>query len=108
MGLRSKDQILKRNLEIIQGNLNKLDQFFKKYENFFEWYRPKAGPIAFPKLKKRIRVSHFCEDLVGKNGVMLLPAEVYDFDVNHFRIGFARKNLPEALKQFEKYLAEFK
>ena len=104
IGLRSKDSILKRNLEIIRYNLNELEIFFREYENYFDWYKPKAGPIAFPKLKMKGDVSSFCKNLVEQKGVMLLPAEVYDFPGNHFRIGFARKNLPEALNKFREYL----
>jgi len=37
---------------------------------------------------------------------MLLPASVYDFDSNNFRIGFARKNMPEALNKMDEYLLE--
>jgi aspartate/methionine/tyrosine aminotransferase len=104
IGLRAKEYILKRNLEIIRYNLHELDQFFSKYSALFEWYKPQAGPIAFPRLKINKNVSEFCQDLVEKNGVMLLPAEVYDFEANHFRIGFARKNMPEALEQLELYI----
>ncbi len=104
MGLRSKEQILRRNLEIIRYNLHELDQFFSEFEDYFEWQKPIAGPIAFPKLTMEKEVAEFCKDLVEKQGVMFLPAEVYDFPVNHFRIGFARKNLPEAITEVRNYL----
>ena len=106
MGLKSQEQILRRNQEIIRYNLTLLERFFTKYDTYFDWYTPKAGPIAFPRLKGKTDVNEFCEDLLDKKGVMLLPAEVYDFKGNHFRIGFARENLQAALDKLEEYLNE--
>jgi aspartate/methionine/tyrosine aminotransferase len=104
MALKSKNKIVKRNLEIIKSNLKLLDDFFEKYKQLFEWYKPKAGPIAFPKLKEDINVSEFCADLIEKEGVLLLPSDQYDYEGNNFRIGFARRNMREALDKLEKYI----
>mgnify|MGYP006282655165 FL=1 len=106
MGLKAQEQILRRNQEIIRYNLTLLERFFTKYDTYFDWYTPKAGPIAFPRLKGKADVNEFCKDLLDKKGVMLLPAEVYDFKGNHFRIGFARENLQAALDKLEEYLNE--
>jgi len=38
-----------RNLAIIEANLALLDRFFATHDDRFEWRRPKAGPIAFPR-----------------------------------------------------------
>lgn len=105
IALKAKDQLLKRNLRIINQNLGILDDFFHQHKNEFEWKKPVAGPIAFPKLKLNTTIDDFCINLVEKNGVMLLPASVYDFEGNFFRIGFARKNMPEALVQLNKFLS---
>ncbi|MCF8335829.1 MAG: aminotransferase class I/II-fold pyridoxal phosphate-dependent enzyme [Bacteroidales bacterium] len=106
MGLKAQEQILRRNHEIIRYNLKLLNRFFTKYDTLFDWYIPKAGPIAFPRLKGNIDANEFCKDLLKSKGVMLLPPEVYDFDGNHFRIGFARRNMPEALNKLEEYIEE--
>ncbi|MCG8572032.1 MAG: aminotransferase class I/II-fold pyridoxal phosphate-dependent enzyme, partial [Spirochaetes bacterium] len=107
MGLQAKDLIIQRNLEIIKNNLALLDDFFSQYPDLFAWYHPQAGPIAFPALKHDKPISDLCLDLVGKKGIMLLPADVYDFSVNHFRLGFARKNFGESLAKFNEYLKEY-
>ena len=104
MALRAKDHIIKRNLSIMQINLNILGKFFQKYRDFFVWHKPKAGPITFPELKLKQNVADFCLDLVQEKGVMLLPAKVYDYQGNNFRIGFARQDMPAALQKFEEYL----
>jgi len=106
MGLKSQEQILRRNQEIIRHNLTLLERFFTKYDTYFDWYTPKAGPIAFPRLKGKTDVNEFCKDLLDKKGVILLPAGVYDFKGNHFRIGFARENMQAALDKLEEYLNE--
>jgi len=51
MTLKLSDQIISRNMKIIEDNLTMLDQFFKDYENLFEWVRPKAGGTGFVKFK---------------------------------------------------------
>jgi aspartate/methionine/tyrosine aminotransferase len=106
MALRAKDKILERNLGIIKGNLDVLDDFFIRQASLFEWVKPKAGTIAFPTLKSSTSIADFCSDLVEKKGVMLLPATVYDYEGNNFRIGFGRKNTQEALQKLEEYIQE--
>ena len=108
MGLRARDKILRRNHDIIRTNLERLDEFFTNHTSYFEWVAPQAGPVAFPKLHKPLDANEFCQKLVQKKGVMLLPPRVYDFKANHFRIGFARKNMTKALEKLEEYLNERK
>ncbi|WP_371803260.1 aminotransferase class I/II-fold pyridoxal phosphate-dependent enzyme [Candidatus Lokiarchaeum ossiferum] len=106
IALKNKSKILQRNLNIINTNLQLLDSFFIKYKQLFEWIRPKAGSIGFVKIKFDQNVSDFCLDLVEKQGVLLLPSPLYEFDEKHFRIGFGRKNMPEALTRLEQYVKE--
>jgi hypothetical protein len=42
---------------------------------------------------------------VDKEGVLLLPGDVYDFPGNHFRLGLGRTNMPEALARLERFCA---
>jgi len=103
LALRHGDAIAQRNLEIIRENLDRLDRFFDAHADRFEWQRPRAGSIAFP-LLRRGSVDVFCENLINKAGVLLLPGSLYGPDYNAFRVGFGRRNLPEALEKFEDYL----
>ena len=104
LALRHRAKLTARNLEVIGSNLKELDRFFEKYADRFSWIRPKAGPIAFPKaLKGSSR--ELCKNAVTKAGVMLLPGIVFGSEYeNHFRVGFGRKNMPEALKALESFL----
>lgn len=106
LALRHRKVLIERNLKIIRKNLGLLDAFFEKHAGIFKWVRPEAGPIAFPELRPEIDAEEFCINLAEKNGVLLLPGTVYDIEGRHFRIGFGRKNMPEALKEFEKYIEE--
>ncbi len=106
IALQNKDKLIQRSLGIIQTNLSLLEDFANRNSEWFVWKTPKAGSIAFPELKINETVMDFCQDLVKKKGVMLLPHDVYDFSRPHVRVGFGRKSLPEVLTVFEEYLKE--
>jgi aspartate/methionine/tyrosine aminotransferase len=103
LALRHAAAIVERNLQIIRRNLDRLDLFFGDHAELFAWTRPKAGTIAFPMLL-RGSVDRFCADLVEKAGVLLLPGTLYGSGYNAFRVGFGRRDLPEALERLEKYI----
>ncbi|MFX0012512.1 MAG: aminotransferase class I/II-fold pyridoxal phosphate-dependent enzyme [Candidatus Hermodarchaeota archaeon] len=104
LALRNKKMILKRNLEIISRNLSLLDRFFNKYSKIFAWIKPRAGSIAFPRLLIGDSVENFCLGLLKEKSVLLMPSTNYEYGDRHFRIGFGRKNMPEALQKLEEYL----
>lgn len=103
LALKHRHQFVKRNLKIIQNNLSLLDTFFERHTDLFHWRRPCAGSIAFPRYLGS-NVEYFCQQLVADKGVLLLPGTLFGDHENHFRIGFGRKNLPEALQVFESFL----
>lgn len=105
LALRHRQVLLRRNRDIILNNLAVLDEFFGRYPELFEWQRPKAGPIAFPRWRGG-DVEDFCHDLVTRAGVLLLPGTAFDYAGDHFRIGFGRRNMPEALARLEAHLSE--
>jgi aspartate/methionine/tyrosine aminotransferase len=106
LALRNASVIIQRNLEIVRSNLDALDAFFAEYARWFDWQRPLAGTVAFPRLKGT-DVDRLCSDLVERAGVLLLPGTLYEPGLNHFRVGYGRRNLPQALSQFASYLATF-
>lgn len=103
LALRHADALVDRNRQIVRENLDRLDGFFDRHRERFEWHRPKAGSVAFPMLR-RGSVAAFCAEIVAKTGVLLLPGTLYGDGYNAFRIGFGRRNLPEALARFEAFL----
>ncbi|MCP4155388.1 MAG: aminotransferase class I/II-fold pyridoxal phosphate-dependent enzyme [bacterium] len=107
IALKHHDLLVKRNLEIIKKNLEHLDRFFQRFGHLVEWVKPKAGPVTFPLLKMDMDVESFCLDVIDKKGVLLLPGNLYNWTGNHFRMGFGRENMPEALELFSEYLQEY-
>lgn len=107
LALQHGNAIIERNLQIIRANLHQLDVFFASHSDLFDWYRPKAGSIAFPMLLQG-SVDAFCADLLNKAGVLLLPGTLYGAGYNAFRIGYGRKNLPASLTQLEAYIHKLK
>ncbi|MGD2147858.1 MAG: aminotransferase class I/II-fold pyridoxal phosphate-dependent enzyme [Anaerolineae bacterium] len=102
LALRHRDKLIERNVGIILENLVLLDAFFERRSDTFAWQRPKAGPIAFPRLLDG-DIEAFCDRLVKQDGVLLLPGTLFDDTENHFRIGLGRKNMPEALARLEEH-----
>ncbi len=107
IALQNQDHLINRNMQIITTNLEILDKFFDKFDYLFTWNKPTAGSIGFVTLHSDLKVDDFCIEVVEKCGVLLLPSTLYEYDNHNFRIGFGRKNLPEALHVFELFLEEF-
>lgn len=107
MALRAKDKVLTRNRTIMLKNLELLDRFFERRRDWFRWIRPESGTIAFVELFLPISIDQLVKDLAEKAGVLIMPASIFDFPGNFFRIGYGRKNMPEALERFEQFLVGY-
>lgn len=110
IALRAADRILQRNRDLAAQNLEKLDAFFSRHRDRFEWYAPDGGCIAYPRYLGSEGVEQFCKRLVEEAGVLLLPASMYRSDLlptpaDRFRIGYGRRGMDEALGAFESFLA---
>lgn len=103
LALRHREEIVERNLGIVRENLPLLDRFFARHGDRFSWVRPRAGAIAFPRLLQG-SASAFCREAVEEAGVLLLPSETYGYGDSHFRIGFARRDMPAALSALSEFL----
>lgn len=107
IALRAKDKILARNHEIILSNLKLLDEFVERHPASLRWVRPEGGTVAFLELLLPVSIDRFTEQLVEKTGVLIMPATVFDFSGNFFRIGFGRSSMPSILKRFEQFLVTY-
>jgi len=104
IALRARDQVLARSRAIVAANMDLLDAFFDDWADRFEWVRPRAGSIGFPRLTvPGVRIDDWAAALVETEGVLLLPGSQFGHPGNHFRIGFGRTDLPEALGRLETY-----
>ena len=105
MALQAKDKIIARNMEVISKNKTITEDFFAKYRDLFTWIPPLGGSVAFPRLDPRIPAERFCEELISRKNVMILPGTVFDYSGNHFRVGLGRRDFSTALQQVGDYLA---
>ena len=104
IGLRARERILGRSRGIVAANMELLDAFFDEWADRFAWVRPRAGSIGFPRLTvPGVRIDDFAADLVEAEGVLLLPGSQFGHPGNHFRLGFGRTDLPEALARLEAF-----
>ncbi|BAN25440.1 aminotransferase class I/II-fold pyridoxal phosphate-dependent enzyme [Caballeronia insecticola] len=103
IAVRHTEALIARNTNIARGNLSLLDEFFARHANRFEWHRPRAGTIGFVRLKQG-HAEQFCAELLERTGVLLLPSSLVDHGDAHFRLGFGRRNMPEALAIVDAYL----
>ena len=106
IALRAREAIFARNHAIITHNILILDKFFREYDAVFTWNKPHGGTVGFPELLLDIPVDQFCQQLLEKKGILLLPASTIGIQSSHFRIGFGRRNMPEVLGKLEEFLNE--
>jgi aspartate/methionine/tyrosine aminotransferase len=102
VALRSREALLARTRAIIEANLAVLDEFVARREDF-GWVRPWAGTTGLIELRRDARVDDFARELADVAGVMILPASVFDWPDNAFRVGYARAGVPEALARLEAF-----
>ena len=104
IALRARDRVLARSRAIVARNLEHLDGFFDDWADRFTWVRPRAGSIGYPRLTvPGVRIDDWTAELVEAEGVLLLPGSQFGHPGNHFRIGFGRENLPEALARLDAF-----
>jgi len=106
IGLRAREAVLDRSRAIVAANLALLDGFFERWADRFQWVRPRAGSVGFPRLTAPgIAVDDWAADLVETRGVLLLPGSHFGVSGDHFRLGFGRTDLPVALERLEEHAA---
>ena len=104
IAIKNKDRILARNNEIVKSNLTIFNDFLSNHHNYFSWAPPQGGCVGFVNYRKDEPVADFCKNLLEKKSVLLMPASIYDFNSNHFRVGLGRKNMPIAIEKLDDFL----
>jgi aspartate/methionine/tyrosine aminotransferase len=103
LALRHGDALVERSRQLVVSNLPLLDAFLDRRHELFEWVRPTAGPIGFPRVAGGFDVQAWCEETATRADVLLLPGAVYE-EPRHVRFGFGRMNLPQALERLDAHL----
>jgi len=103
LALRHADRLVARSRQLVLANLPLIDALLERRRDLFEWVRPSAGPIGFPRVAGERDVHAWCEEIAERAGVLLLPGSVYG-QPRHVRVGFGRADLEQAIERLEAYL----
>ena len=90
----------------LRTTLAVLDRFFADYADCFRWHRPAGGSICFPRMLIEAEASAFCDALIERAGIMLVPSSLFQFGERHVRIGYGRDDLSTVIGRFAAYLDE--
>ncbi|KAK4545496.1 hypothetical protein LTR36_002846 [Oleoguttula mirabilis] len=103
--------LLGRNIQLAKANLELLERFIIKHDEYCSWTKPVAGTTAFVKFErdgKPIDAEAFCKALQDKTGVMLLPGN-HGFGAEfkgYVRIGYVNRTdiVKEGLEELRKFM----
>lgn len=109
IALRNRAEILARNCKIIDDNLEKLNAFFERHTDLFDWRVSDATCMAFPRYLGADGVEHFTQRLLEEAGVLLLPGSIYSSELaptplDRFRIGFGRSAIDAGIAAMDAHL----
>jgi aspartate/methionine/tyrosine aminotransferase len=110
IALKSREHIIKKNLQVIRDNLEVLDGFFDEFRQLFDWRVPEGGCVAFIRYKGRDGVEDFTARMVEECGVLLLPSSVFRSELapvpnDCVRVGFGRSHIPQGVAVMREWLA---
>jgi aspartate/methionine/tyrosine aminotransferase len=103
LALRHGEELVSRSRRLVLANLPLIDDLLARRRDLFEWVRPTAGPIGFPRVSGEFDVQAWCEEIAARAGVLLLPGSVYG-QPRHVRMGFGRANLEQAIERLDGHL----
>ena len=97
--------LLGRNIALARTNLELLERFVIKHDEYCTWVKPVAGTTAFIKFSrdgKPVDAREFCKQLQEKSGVMFLPGDCFGEEFKGYvRIGYVNRTdvVKEGLEQ---------
>lgn len=103
LALAHKDQILKRNQEILRNNLPILDDWVQS-EPHVSYVKPKAGTMALVHYDLDIPSRLFCHRMYYETGAFTVPGDCF-LEPQSFRVGYGHD--PEGLRVGLAAVSEF-
>jgi aspartate/methionine/tyrosine aminotransferase len=97
IGLRAREWLIGRNVEIVKANLRAAELYFGHRRTKYEWLPPVAGPVAFPRRLGSESTQEWADAAVRERGVMIAPGEMFDYP-GYFRVGLGRRGFRAALQ----------
>lgn len=89
--LEKHEQYRVHAVQTARASWKKLQIWLSEHEDWFEWVEPKGGLSVFPRLRRGDSES-FCQELLAREGILLLPGHVYG-EPQHVRFGFGNGHL---------------
>ena len=104
LALRHAEAILDRNTAILEAGKQAAAGFMARHGNLFEWTEPSAGVLSFPRWTGPGGTSALSQRLLSEAKLVCAPSLCFDAGDQHFRVGLARRTLPEALDRLDTFL----
>ena len=104
MALRASDRVLARSRSLVLAHLQQFHELVNARPHQLAWVAPQAGSVAFPQLVGDLPIATAAERLNREFGVLVLPAMVYGYPGNYFRVGFGKTDFPAALQRLTAFL----
>lgn len=104
--LKNIEKVMDRNLGIARQNLETLLKWFKEHADFFDYVKPRAGVLTFPRVKNiSMTTEELCKKLFEKEGLLMVPGECFEMP-GYLRIGFGNdsKMFQTGLSIFSSFL----
>ena len=104
LALRHEGAILDRNTAILDAGKRAAGAFMARHGNLFEWTEPSAGVLSFPRWTGPGGTSALSQRLLDEAKLVCAPSLCFDAGDEHFRVGLARRGLPEAFDRMDTFL----
>jgi aspartate/methionine/tyrosine aminotransferase len=104
IALKTKEQILSRNMNIVMENKKILIDWVNRTKGL-SFVVPNAGTTALVKYDYDMGSEELCRRMFEYNGAFVVPGSCFEFE-NHFRVGYAPKKevLTEGLNAVSEFL----
>lgn len=106
LALQHREEILKRNRQIIRQNLTILEKWVNS-EPHISWLKPQAGTTTLLHYDFPLASTEFCDRLMKEHQTLLVPGSCFDIE-GTVRIGYAfeSEHLKAGLAQVSDFLKE--
>lgn len=91
--MQKADAIIKRNNAIVRENIELFDAFVAS-DDTLSWHKPAAGILGLVHSSKPLQA---LLDSWFEKDVLALPGQLFGIEGDYFRVGFGKKDFPEAL-----------
>ena len=95
-------------MSIARDNLEIFLKWLEEHRDYFEYVKPRAGVLLFPRLKNiPVTTEELCKDLYKEHKLLMVPGECFEMP-GFLRIGFGNDSemFKAGLSIFSAYLEE--